>query len=196
MSQCELAISRTYLPSALGGRDTDWTGIPFAALCIEGLGPGAKAELLAADRPEFQCLALLKGERSTCVVAEEDVSRLFSMRDDPRLAFSIRESGYDVFFGALAVALSGGVAEGRAKLGQSGEDTWLGQALRELERMAGSIGSGWRAARRWPSLGAIYRLFAATRPSPSSIRDRARFIGVRLALQDIAVDLCLIGTGF
>lgn len=167
----------------------------FAALCIECLGPGAKVELLAADRPEFQCLALLKGERSTCVVAEEDVSRLFSMRDEPGLAFSIRESGYDVFFSALAVALSGGVAEGRAKLGQSGEDTWLGQALRELERMAGSIGSGWRAARRWPSLGAIYRLFAATRPPSSSIRDQARFIGVRLALQDIAVDLCLIGTG-
>ncbi|MCY3791817.1 MAG: ATP-binding protein, partial [Gemmatimonadetes bacterium] len=66
----------------------------FAALCIEGLGPGAKTKLLAADRSAFQCLALLKGERSTCVVAEEDVSGLFSVEEESGLVFSLRESAY------------------------------------------------------------------------------------------------------
>lgn len=166
----------------------------FAALCIEGIGANAKEGLVAANRPLFQSLTLLKEGRQEGDIVESDVSKLFLNQEDLGLGLSIREAGHEVFFSSLAVALSGGVAEGRAKFGESGESTWLGRALRELERVAGQVGGEWLRARRWPTLREVYQFYTMTQLQPMSPQDQSRMIGIRLALQDIAVDLCLMGT--
>ena len=166
----------------------------LAALCLEGIGPGAKPGLLAADRPAFRCLHLLTGGESTGCLAEADVSHLSGIGQDS-LAHAVRQAGYDVFFSSLAAALSGIVSGARANLGVAGSGTWLQQAMRELERVAGEVGGGWLTAQRWPTLSDIYRTFnVAPQPRPS-FREQSAIIGLRLALQDIAVDLCLLGTG-
>ena len=67
--------------------------------------------------------------------------------------------------------------------------------MRALERLAGEIGSGWLTGLRWPTLRDVYRTFTLSLPSAPSFRERSAIVGVRLALQDIAVDLCLLGTG-
>ena len=100
-----------------------------------------------------------------------------------------------MFFTSLAAALSGSVAGPRAKLGEAGNGTWLGRAMRALERLAGEIGSGWLTGRRWPTLRDVYETFTISLPPVPSFRERSAIVGVRLALQDIAVDLCLLGTG-
>ena len=166
----------------------------LATLCLEGIGPSARPGLLAADRPAFRCLHLLTGGESTGCLAEADVSHLSGIGQDS-LAHAVRQAGHDVFFSLLAVALSGSVAGARANLGVAGSGTWLQKTMRELERVAGEVGSGWLTARRWPTLSDIYRTFIIARQLRPSFREQSATIGVRLALQDIAVDLCLLGTG-
>ena len=167
----------------------------LAALCLEGIGPSAKPGLLAADRPACGCLALLKTGEYTGYLAEADVSHLWNIQEDFGLGHAVQRAGYDVFFTALAAALSVSVAGPRAKLGEVGSGTWLGSAMRALEWLAGEIGSGWLTSRRWPTLKDFYGTVTISLPSVSSFRERRALSGVRLALRDIAVDLCLLGTG-
>ena len=167
----------------------------LTALCLEGIGPSAKPGLLAADGPACGCLDLLKtGERTGCL-GKADVSHLWNIQEDFGLAHAVRRAGYDVFFTSLAATLSGSVAGPRAKLAEPGNGTWLGSAMRALERLAGGIGSGWLTGRRWPTLRDVYRTITISLPPVPSSRERSAIVGVRLALQDIAVDLCLLGTG-
>ncbi len=167
----------------------------LAALCLEGIRPSAKPGLLAADGPACGCLDLLKTGEYTGCLGEADVSHLWNIQEDFGLAHAVRRAGYGVFFTSLATALSGSVAGPRAKLGEAGNGTWLGSAMRALERLAGEIGSGWLTGRRWPTLRDIYGTFTISLPPVPSSRERSAIVGVRLALQDIAVDLCLLGTG-
>lgn len=166
----------------------------LAALCLEGIGPSAKPGLLAADRPAFACLAMLKNGQSSGSLADADVSRLWRTQDFD-LPHAVKQAGYDVFFTSLAAGLSGSVAGPRAELGEVGSATWLGRAMRALERLAEEIGSGWRTDQRWPTLGDVYRTFALPRASAPSFAERSAMVGMGLALRDIAVDLCLLGTG-
>lgn len=167
----------------------------FAALCLEGIGPSARPGLQAADRPVFRCLALLTdGEPIECS-AEADVSHLWSIEEHGGLGHAVRQAGYDVFFTALAAALSGNAAGKRANLAKAGSGTWLGKALRALEELAGEIGTGWLSDGRWPTLGDVYRKFVLAKPWGPSFKEQSSITGMRLALQDIAVDLCLLGTG-
>ena len=166
----------------------------FAALCLEGIGPGDKPGL-AADRPAIRCLALLtRGDPPGCL-AEADVSHLWTIKEGFGVGHAFRQAGHDVFFASLAAALSRSVDGARADLGDAGNGTWLGRAIRALERFAGAIGGGWLAADRWPTLGDLYRDFTLALPPNPSFREQSAIGGLRLALQDIAVDLCLLGTG-
>ena len=167
----------------------------LAALCLEGIGPSASPGLMAVDRPAFACLALLANGGYTGCLAEANVSHLWRIEEDFHLAHAVRQAGHDVFFASLAAALSGTIADARSNLGDAGDRTWLGSAMRALERLAGEIGTGWLAARRWPTLADIYRTFNVPRQFDPSFRARSAIGGVRLALQDIAVDLRLLGTG-
>ena len=167
----------------------------LAALCLEGIEPSAKPGLLGADGPACRCLALLKTGEFAGRLPEADIFHLWNTREDFGLLHAVRQAGYDVFFTTLAAALSGRVAGPRAKFGEVGADRWLGSAIRALERLAGEIGSGWLTGRAWPTLRDVYRMFTISLPSVPSFRERRAIGGVRLALQDIAVDLCLLGTG-
>lgn len=166
----------------------------LAALCLEGIGPSAKPALLAADRPACGCLALLKTGEYADRHAEADISHLWDTQVDT-LLHAVRRAGYDVFFTTLAAALAGSVTGPRANFGEVENGTWLGRAIRALERLAGDIGSGWLTGRVWPTLRDVCRKFTVSLPSAPSFRERSAIGGVRLALQDIAVDLCLLGTG-
>ena len=167
----------------------------LAALCLEGIGPIAKPGLLAADHPACGCLALLTSGEYTGCLAEADVSHLWNMQEDFALGHAVRRAGYEVFFTSLSATLSGSVAGARVKLGEVGNDTWLGSAMRALEQLAGEIGSGWLTGGRWPTLRDVYRTFSISLPSVAPLRERRAMVGVRLALQDIAVDLSVLGTG-
>ena len=167
----------------------------LAALCLEGIGPSARPGLLAANGPACGCLALLKTGECAGRLAEADVSHLWNIQEDIGLGHAVRRAGYGVFFTSLAVALSGSVPGPRAKLGEAANRTWLGRAMRALERLAGETGTEWLTGRRWPTLRDVYRTFTLSRPSVPSFKERRAIGGVRLALQDIAVDLCLLGTG-
>ena len=170
----------------------------LAALCIEGLAPASIPGLKAVTHPAVRCLALLKGggvaRRSR---TKKDLSHLFVGCDGPdaRFAEDIHYVMYETFFAALAVGLSGGKAQEWSKIPTGAQASWLSQAVRALERLAGYIAERWRISRLWPTLQDIYNTFDMHPPTPESYEERCQFIAIRLALRDIAIDLCTIAIG-
>lgn len=170
----------------------------LATLCIEGLAPASIPGLKAFTHPAVRCLALLKGggvaRRSR---TKKDLSRLFVGGESPDAKFAedTHFVMYEAFFAALAAGLSGGKAQGWSKIPTDAKATWLSQAVRELERLAGFIAERWRMSRQWPTLQDIYKVFEMHPPTSDSYDARRRFTAVRLALRDIAVDLCTIAVG-
>lgn len=167
----------------------------FAALCLEGIGPSARSSLLAIDRPQFVCLSFLTGEHLTQSIRSVDVSFLWDEERDIGLALDVRDVGHQVFFNSLAAVLTKSPSGLRANFGEKASHGWLGCALRALEQLAGDIGRKWLTADHWPALKNIYQNFRLKLPTALSSRERSFFIGIRLALRDIAIDLCLLGTG-
>ena len=169
----------------------------LAALCLEGLAPAAKPELKALTHPAIRCFALLKGRATRRSRTKKDLSRLFVGGDGPDSMFAedTREVVYEAFFSALAAGLSGGKARGWSKIPANAETTWLSEAIRALERLAGNIAEGWKTSQQWPTLQDIYKGFELHQPTSRSHDLRRRFTAVRLALRDVAVDLCTIAKG-
>ncbi len=169
----------------------------FAALCFEGLDPATKPELKALAHPAIRCLALLKGGTAKKSRAKKDLSRLFVEDDysEPGFVHNTSDAMYEVFFAALATGLSGGEAQGWSDIPANAQKTWLSEAVRALERLAGGIAEEWRASQRWPTLQDIYSDFELQPPAPRSQYAQRLFITVRFALRDIAVDLCTIAKG-
>ena len=179
-----------------------WTGPQLdrdvlAALCFEGLAPAARPALKALTHPAIRCLALLKGCAPKRSRAKKDLSRLFVKSDypDPNLSHEIQRSLYEIFFAALAAGLSGRRAQKWSHIPDEERTKWLSKAVRALERMAGSIADGWRESQRWPALQDIYSTLELEQPASGSHDERSHFTGVRLALQDIVIDLCTIAVG-
>lgn len=167
----------------------------FAALCLEGIGPSAGFDLVSADRPAFGCLAFLINGEYTGPLVEADVSNLWQTKGDYNLGHDVQRAGHKVFFSSLVAALSKRMVGARASIGDTGNDSWLGNAIRALEKLAGNIAYEWQATQRWPALRDIYRNFSISLPSRPTFREQRATTGVKLALQDIAIDLCLLGTG-
>ncbi len=170
----------------------------FVALCFEGLNPAAKPELKALSHPAIRCLAFLKeGGATRRSRTKKDLSRLFvgSEGSDTMFAVEMRGVLYEAFFVALAAALSGGKAQGWSKIPEHARKTWLSDAVRALERLAENIAEGWKESRKWPTLQDIYRVFELQQSTSSSHEVKRHLIAVRLALRDIAVDLCTIAKG-
>ena len=166
----------------------------LAALCLEGLAPAAKPELKTLTHPAIRCLALLKGGATKRSRTKRDISRLFIGGDGPDARFAEDTCAvvYEAFFAALAAELSGGNAQGWSKIPSDAQLTWLGEAVRVLEQLAGDIAERWLASQQWPSLQEVYRTFENCQPLSDSFTVRRRFNAVRLAFRDIAVDLCTI----
>ena len=169
----------------------------LAALCLEGLAPSATPELKALTHPAIRCFALLKGDAAKRSRTKRDLSRLFVGGNDPDAMFvqDTREIVYEVFFAALAEGLSRGKAQGWSRIPVDAQATWLSDAVRALEGLAVGIAEAWKASRQWPTLRNIYGAFELKRPTSRSYDTRRRFEAVRLALRDIAVDLCTIARG-
>ena len=170
----------------------------LAALCLDGIAPDTKPKLKALTHPAIRCLAFLKGGGITKRArTRRDISHLFIRSDppDPTLTVHIHAAMYEAFFAALAAELSGRKAQGWSRIPVNAQTTWLSEAVRTLERLAGGIAEGWKRSRQWPTLRDIYGSFEL-RPPPSQPSEEQRpFIGIRLALRDIAVDLCTIAKG-
>ena len=169
----------------------------FAALCFEGLDPAAKPELKALAHPAIRCLALLKGGTAKKSRTKKDLSHFFQEAKDPDPVFghNIRRTLYEVFFSALATGLSGGKVQGWSNIPSDAQTTWLSEAVRALERLAGGIAVGWRASQQWPTLKDIYGTFELQLSTSRSYDAQNHFIAIRLALRDIAIDLCTIAKG-
>ena len=169
----------------------------LVALCFEGLDPATKPELKALAHPAIRCFALLKGGTAKKSRTEKDLARLFVEDDhsDPGFVHYTRGVLYEVFFTALATGLSGGEAQGWSDIPVDAQKTWLSEAVRALERLAGGIAEEWRASQRWPTLQDIYGDFELQPPTPRSQNAQRYFITIRLALRDIAIDLCTIAKG-
>ena len=170
----------------------------FVALCFEGLNPAAKPELKALTHPAIRCLAFIKGGGATKRSrTKKELSRLFVGSDgsDTMFAAEMRGVLYEVFFAAFAAALSGDKAQGWSKIPEHAQKTWLSDAVRALERLAENITEGWKETRKWPTLQEIYRIFELQQSTSSSNEVQRHLIAVRLALRDIAVDLCTIARG-
>lgn len=167
----------------------------LAALCMEGIGPSARSELPYMDYPPLYCLSLLKGEEMEASLHDVDVSHLWQRNDDIGLWHTVHSLAYDVFFTSFAFALEGRMLRSHVNFGKLGRDTWLGKAFQSLERLAKQIGTAWLDTHRWPTLSEIFNAFTLRLPSESSRRQQSETGGIRFALRDIAVDLCLLGTG-
>ena len=168
----------------------------LAALALEGLAPAAKPTLKSLAHPAIRCLAMLKsGTAVPPSGAEGDLARLFAedATSEPGFALTLRPVLYDAFFTALAQNLSRGVAHGSANVLLT-PATWLGTAVQALEGLAKQIAHNWTESRQWPALRDVYHMLRLDPPATGSRHDRSSFIGVRLALLDIAVDLCTIAT--
>ena len=169
----------------------------LVALCLEGLDPATKPELKALKHPAIRCLTLLKGGTPKKSRMKKDLSHLFAEDENPDPVFEHNTPGivYGVFFAALATGLSGGKAQGWSDIPADAEKTWLSEAVRALERLAGDIAEGWKTSRRWPTLQDIYGTFELQPSTSRSYDAQNYFMAIRLALRDIAVDLCTIAKG-
>ena len=167
----------------------------FAALCLEGIGPSASPSLLAIDQPQFMCLSILTGGQVTRGLKSVDVSFLWDEERDMGLAQYVRHAGHQVFFNSLAAVLTKSPSGLQANFGEETSRGWLGDALRVLEQLAGDIGRKWLTDCQWPPLQEIYLNFGLTLPTAPSFREQGSIAGIRLALQDVAIDLCLVGVG-
>lgn len=176
-----------------------WTGFQLdrdvlAALCLEGLAPSQKPKLKALTHPAIRCLALLKGGAAERDRAQRDISRMFVGGDGPDERFDqdTRFVLYEIFFAALASALSGGKAQGWSKIPMDARTTWLSEAVRALEQLAGEIADRWQTLQPWPTLQEIYETFELHPPASRSFTAHRRFTAVLIALRDVAIDLCTI----
>ena len=169
----------------------------LAALCLEGLAPAAIPELKALTHPAIRCLAFLKAGAAKRSRTKKDISRLFVGGDDPDAMFveDTCEIVYEAFFVALASGLSGGKAQGWSRIPADARTTWLSDAVRALELLARGIAEGWKATGQWPTLRDIYSTFELQMPTSRFYNTQRRVGAVRLALRDIAVDLCTIAKG-
>ena len=169
----------------------------LAALCLEGLAPSSMPELKGLTHPAIRCFALTKDGRAEQSRTKRDLSHLFSegVGPDPESVHEIRFALYEAFFAALAAGLAGDSAQEWSEIPQNAKSTWLGQAVRALERLARHIAEQWHASGKWPKLKDIYETFEFLPPTSPSFGERNNFRGVRLALRDAAVDLCTIAIG-
>ena len=169
----------------------------LVALCFEGLDPATKPELKALAHPAIRCLALLKGGTAKKSRTQKDLSHFFqeAKNPDPEFGHKTRRIVYEVFFAALATGLSGGKSQGWSDIPTDAEKTWLSEAVRALERLAGDIAEGWKTSRRWPTLQDIYGTLELQPSTSRSYDVQNLFIDIRLTLRDIAVDLCTIAKG-
>lgn len=169
----------------------------LAALCLEGLNPTTKPQLKALTHPAIGCLAILKGGTAKKLPTKKDLSHLFVQDDNlnPEFIHDARAAVYEVFFAALGTGLSGGQARGWSHIPSEFQTTWLSEAVRALERLAGYIAERWDMERRWPTLQEVYSTFRLNSPKSHSHKAQRPFIAIRLALRDIAVDLCTIAKG-
>ena len=176
-----------------------WTGFQLdrdvlATLCLEGLAPSQRPKLKALTHPAIRCLALLKGGAAERARAQRDISRLFVGGDGPDERFDqdTRFVLYENFFAALTSALSGGKAQGWSKIPMDARTTWLSEAVRTLEQLAGEIAERWQTSQQWPTLQEIYGTFEHYLPVSRSFTAQRRFTAVLVALRDVAIDLCTI----
>lgn len=170
----------------------------LTALCLEGLAPSSVPGLKGSSHPAVRCLSLLKGHGVEWSPVKMNLAHLF-VKDDahnPELSHRIRFAAYETFFAALAAGLLGTDALGWMEIHTDARETWLGQALLALERLAEYFSEVWHTMRQWPKLNDIYREYSIHPPMSPSFRERSDFKAIRLALRDAAIDLCTLAIGF
>ena len=130
----------------------------LAALCLEGLNPEAKPGLKASIHPAVRSLTAAKGGAARSVQSQTDLTDLFNLADSngPELTHEIRQSAYEAFFNALTSGLSSSTAHVPSAVPIGADDSWLVDAVLEMERVAGIVAKQWKGLHRWPTLGEFF----------------------------------------
>ncbi|MBK1969765.1 ATP-binding protein [Brevundimonas diminuta] len=175
------------------GRDTDREVL--GALCLEGLSPAVKPDLKATSHSAVRCLAIVKGDAPARARPKPDPAPLFAGSEGSDRGFydGTRYRLYDLFFSSLAAGLAGHRAGVTATLPEGAEDRWLGGAVRAFESLAASVAARWKTSRTWATLKDVHDGFTHPALHGVSWEAQREFIAVRLALQDVAIDLLLLG---
>ena len=128
---------------------------------------------------------------------QADLSRLFdrSATFGPELTHEIRFTAYEFFFDTLADGLRDVADNEVTPLGVSHEDAWLAEALLELAQVAGIVAERWKRLGKWTTLKEFYGSIKLLAPMHTSSTEFRYLIGMRLAIRDIAIDLCMIAKG-
>lgn len=166
----------------------------LAALCFEGISPETQPELQESSSSASECLRLLLGGSSSGGGRRPNLDVLFAedARDDHTWSFRARAALSDAFFAALAEALSGRMPKGYHKVPIEFTNSWLARVIGSLERLALRISVKWRDSRQWLALRNLYAEFRCEPPDLSFPHNRRMFNAVRLALRNIAIDLCTL----
>lgn len=167
----------------------------LTTLCLEGLRPSTIPELKNRGHPLLVCLDQVSGGAAHRVRTRRDVGRLFPQVVGEPGRFYEGTAGvlHEGFFAALAAGLAGRAARGWMQVPEGACGLWLVDAIRALEALADKVASAWRGGQKWLRLGDIYGNFDLKIPNTRSFEEQRRFTAVRLALRDIAFDLCTIG---
>ena len=169
----------------------------LGALCLEGLSPSSMPRLKAQAHPAVRCLAMAMGAEAEAPRSRPDWSGVSAPDAFERFSVfhEVRGLAYEAFFGSLSAGLAGGVCEGWSRLETEAPVAWLQDGIRALEELAGSTAAAWRAHGRWPTLGTVYGSIGSSAQDVGSGLGARAFGGFRMAVRDIAVDLCTIGRG-
>ena len=167
----------------------------LASLCFEGISPSTQPMLKARAHPALRCLDLLSGGKSRRARTKRALDHIFNVRDGGDFVFSeeTKNTLYEIFFATLGVGLSGGKSVGWCRIPPNAEGTWLNSAVRALESLAADFAEKWSMESRWPSLARMYDRLNLQIPDTGSRFDERCLIAFRLALADIAIDLCTMG---
>lgn len=166
----------------------------FTALCLEGLSPASKPDLMSLTHPAILCLTNLHEKKSVDLEPQIEMSQLFEELDyhDSNFFNTVRDSLYSAFYIALSNGISGNKFDLGSTIPNDANSTWLAKVIRTLDRLAKYIADEWRDRQRWPSLKDFYDNFDFLPECFTQIQI-SLFYSVRLAILDIAVDMCLIG---
>ena len=169
----------------------------LAALCLEGINPATRPELQSLTHPAIRCLSLVLGGVDSYESTKGDLSHLFTRtgRVHSETSDEIRTSVYMTFFDVLAAGLRGDKTQGNSVVPANAQSTWLGGAVQEMERLAGTLADRWKTSHQWPTIEDVYASYSCHLPESWSFDDSARMHAVRLALCDVSVDLCTIAKG-
>lgn len=167
----------------------------FTALALEGLAPRSKPKARGLGHPATRVLAILKGDTPKKPHRQRDLAEQIDKGPDAGEIWgaAIGPVLYNAYFECLAARLAGKTASPWSQYCPTSKTEHVAQGLAAIETVADFVAETWRTEARWPNLGEFYGTFPLNAPDRRPYEIDRQFVGVRLALADIAVDHIFLG---